>query len=92
MGFALDLEQAAALSSFRSRRSQVMAWAGGHSPEEALRRAADLASGGTRIEMNWNGDRSASLQAAEKRGCRSWVDLASGTAYTLSPAGKGGAL
>lgn len=92
MGFALDLEQAASLSSFRSRRSPVMAWAGGLSPEEALRRAADLSSDGTRLELNWNSDRSASLQAAEKRGCRSWIDLASGTAYTLSPAGKGGAL
>jgi ATP phosphoribosyltransferase regulatory subunit len=93
MGFALDLEQAAGLSRFRTRVAPVMAWAGQLSPDEALRRAADLISDGTRIEMDWKNDRASSLQAAEKRGCRSWMDLASGTAFTLVPAGpfrKGG--
>jgi hypothetical protein len=65
-----------------------MAWAGGLETEEALIRAKKITSEGTKIEMSWTVNKAASLDAAEKRGCRAWVDLASGSSHTLSP-GKG---
>ena len=84
VGFALDLEHTASLSRFHATGAPVMAWAGGLETEEALIRAKKITSEGTKIEMSWTVNKAASLDAAEKRGCRAWVDLASGSSHTLS--------
>ena len=85
MGFGLDLQRIASLSKFRKRTPSIMAWCANLSPDEALRRAENLETEGTPLEMSWCSDRASSLASAENRRCSSWVDLSDGSKATFVP-------